>query len=153
MCVSRKLFQGSLTWQIPMEYSQNTCGQVLLIWGWSAPGPSQPQLMWGQHRPAPQECKQTNLGFNFCWGGLKPKLQNPKSKPPKCKIQNPKFKNPKSKLQEQNIKNPKTNSKIKSKFQTPKSKKSIVQVIISVHIHNYSNGSCQWCISALVYTS
>ena len=37
----------------------------LPMWRWSALGPSQPQLMWGQHQGRPQECKQTNLGNEF----------------------------------------------------------------------------------------
>ena len=117
VCVSRKLFQGPLTWQVPIEYSLNTCGPVLLMWRGS-----QPQLMWGQRRAAPQECKQTNLGFKFvgmAWN-LNFKTQNPNPQNPRSRIQTSKIQTPKSKLQKQKIKvqNPLQNQKI----QIPNSK-------------------------------
>ena len=95
---SKKLFQGPLTWQIPIEYSLNTCGPVLLM------------------------CKQTNLGFKFvgvAWN-LNFKTQNPNPQNPRSRIQTSKIQTPKSKLQKQKIKvqNPVQNQKI----QIPNSK-------------------------------
>ena len=101
----------------------------LPMWRWSAPGPSQPQLMWGQHQGNPTRV-QTNKSrkrVSLVVGGIietkpNPNPQNPRSKPPKSKLQDSKSKlqDPKSKLQDPNPQNSKTqnqSSRIQSRNQ------------------------------------
>ena len=72
---------------------------------------------------------QTNKSrVQICGGGLKPKLQNPKSKPSKSKIQNPNFKNPDSEIEAPKAKNqsPKSTPKSKNPNSKLQNKKRLV---------------------------
>ena len=116
----------------------------LPMWRWSAPGPSQPQLMWGQHQGRPTRV-QTNKSWkrvSLVVGGIietKPnpnpqnqnskiqnqnsKIKTPRSKPPKAKLRDPNPQKQNSKIQTPKIKTPKSKLQDpKSKLQNPKSK-------------------------------
>ena len=105
----------------------------LPMWRWSAPKPSQPQLMRGQHpgRPTRVQTNKSRKWVSLVVGGIietkpNPNPQNPsKSKIQnlKSKLQNPNPQNQNSKIQTPKIKIPR--SKIKtpvSKIQDPNSK-------------------------------
>ena len=97
----------------------------LPMWRWSAPGPSQPQLMWGQHqgRPTRVQTNKSRKRVSLVVGGIietkpNPNPQNPRSRiwNQNSKIQTPKIKTPRSKPQKHKLQDP------KSKLQDPKSK-------------------------------
>ena len=99
----------------------------LPMWRWSAPGPSQPQLMWGQHqgRPTRVQTNKSRKRVSLVVGGIIETKPNPNPQNPRSRIwnQNSKIQTPKIKLQDPNPQN--QNSKIQnqnSKIQNQSSK-------------------------------
>ena len=117
---NRKLGGWLETWTQLYSFPRFDC---LPMWRWSAPGPSQSQLMWGQHqgRPTRLQTNKSRKRVSLVVGGILETKPNPK--PPKSKIQNLKSKlqNPNHQNQNSKIQTPKIKTS-KSKIKTPRSK-------------------------------